>query len=178
MHQPEAAGEYADRGGGVRKAIGAARRFTTMTWGERALFGRAFVRIAAVELGLRRHGFHEYLLRAPAPAHSNVAPAEIVRARTYARWVGAAARRHPVRARCLHRSLALHGWLRQEGIPSTFRIGIRKDGGELAAHAWVEVDGQVINDPESAIAAFVPLFDAMSAAGPGGGPPTVNVRSA
>jgi len=53
--------------------------------------------------------------------------------------------------------LALHQWLREEGLPSELRIGVRKDDGELRAHAWVELGGLVVNDGAGAVAAFTPL---------------------
>lgn len=54
-------------------------------------------------------------------------------------------RRGPVRGRCLSRSLALYGVLRRHGIPSTIQIGVRRDQGDFAAHAWVEVNARPVN---------------------------------
>jgi hypothetical protein len=51
-----------------------------------------------------------------------------------------------VRAQCLHRSLVLHRWLHGQGAPSVLRIGVRKEGAALKAHAWVELDGEVVYD--------------------------------
>jgi hypothetical protein len=65
-----------------------------------------------------------------------------------------AARHHVVPAHCLHRSLVLHAWLRREGLPSSLRIGVQKANGELRAHAWIELAGQVINDRPAAVAPF------------------------
>jgi hypothetical protein len=82
------------------------------------------------------------------------APEELYRARRYAYWLNIASRHHVVRARCLHRSLVLHHWLRRERMPSDLRIGVRKDNGTLKAHAWVELGGRVVSDSPSAVAAF------------------------
>jgi hypothetical protein len=57
----------------------------------------------------------------------------------------------------LQRSLVLNYWLRREGLPSELRIGVRKDGDALKAHAWVELGRHVVNDPVAAVAAFTPL---------------------
>jgi hypothetical protein len=42
-------------------------------------------------------------------------------------------------ALCLPRALAAHAMLRRRGIVSRLCIGIAREGGELAAHAWVEI---------------------------------------
>ena len=51
----------------------------------------------------------------------------------------------PFAGKCLSRSMALYGVLRRYGIPSEIRIGVRRDSGEFAAHAWVEAGGRPIN---------------------------------
>jgi hypothetical protein len=79
------------------------------------------------------------------------------RAARYAWAIALAARHHVVRARCLHRALVLHRWLRREGLPSELRIGVRKVDGALLAHAWVELDGEAVGDQPAAVAAFAPL---------------------
>jgi hypothetical protein len=63
-----------------------------------------------------------------------------------ARLIRAAARHGFYRASCLPCSLTLWWVLRQRGIPSDLRIGVRKEGGQLQAHAWVEFRGTVLND--------------------------------
>lgn len=51
---------------------------------------------------------------------------------------------HP--ANCLQRSLALWWLLGRQGIRSELYIGTRKEGGRLDAHAWIEMEGVVLND--------------------------------
>jgi len=61
------------------------------------------------------------------------------------------------RPRCLVRSLALQRMLRRRGVhTSTLRIGVRWDGGTLAAHAWVELGGQVLGDSPAYVSQFTP----------------------
>ncbi len=45
---------------------------------------------------------------------------------------------------CLPRSLAVYWVLRRRGLPSELVMGVKKD--PFGAHAWVEVDGDVISD--------------------------------
>jgi len=47
---------------------------------------------------------------------------------------------------CLSRSLALHWLLRRHGHDADLRLGVSLDGGTFAAHAWVELNGRVLND--------------------------------
>ncbi len=49
---------------------------------------------------------------------------------------------HPLRPKCLHRSLVLHQWLKEEGINAQLEIG----WGDKIGHAWVTYGGQVLND--------------------------------
>ena len=47
---------------------------------------------------------------------------------------------------CLTRSLVLSTMLRHVGIPSEVRIGIRREGEGLHAHAWADADGAPVNE--------------------------------
>jgi len=51
---------------------------------------------------------------------------------------------YPRRAFCLLRSSVLTRLLRQRGIRAEMVIGVRRS--PLEAHAWVEVNGSVLND--------------------------------
>lgn len=51
---------------------------------------------------------------------------------------------YPKRSLCLQRSAALTCLLRRHGVPALMVIGVQKL--PFKAHAWVEVDGRVIND--------------------------------
>lgn len=51
---------------------------------------------------------------------------------------------YPRQAMCLQRSAAATCLLRSYGVPAQMVIGVQKL--PFKAHAWVEVDGQVVND--------------------------------
>jgi hypothetical protein len=74
----------------------------------------------------------------PIPSPENV--------RRIASLVGATARHLPFPSTCLTRSIALVLMLKKQGIESQLRIGVRKEGAALAAHAWVEFAGVPVND--------------------------------
>jgi hypothetical protein len=98
----------------------------------------------------------------PQPGQPPSASREAVeRAANIARAVDRAARRGVFRPKCLVRSLALHRMLERSGIDgSVIRIGVRRDGDELLAHAWVEHLGVTLIDSPSAVAVFSRLTDA------------------
>jgi hypothetical protein len=52
----------------------------------------------------------------------------------------------PLQGNCLSRSLTLWWLLRQQGLEGTLRIGTRFKDGRFQAHAWVEYDGQPLNE--------------------------------
>ncbi|MEM7737225.1 MAG: lasso peptide biosynthesis B2 protein [Deinococcota bacterium] len=49
-------------------------------------------------------------------------------------------------ANCLPRSLAIYVALRKRGVPAVFCSGMRRTGGKLEGHAWVEVNGIVLDE--------------------------------
>ena len=81
------------------------------------------------------------------------------RAREVARTVGLVAAHGPVRTSCLRRALLAWWILRREGIAVAIRIGVRRDGAALTAHAWIEHDGVPASDPPAVVASYAP-FDA------------------
>jgi hypothetical protein len=121
---------------------------------------RALLRLCATAAALRLYGFPRLvaLARASASRPDRLPTAqELARARRYAGWLRALGSGWPLRAHCLPRALALHFWLRREGIPSEVCIGVRKEDGALRAHAWVELGGLVVDDLPLAVAPFRPL---------------------
>ena len=49
-------------------------------------------------------------------------------------------------ATCLRRSLLIWWWLRRMGIQTELRIGIKKQDGQLYAHAWIRLGNEIISD--------------------------------
>lgn len=77
----------------------------------------------------------------PSPGATGGPPGAQETARRTARLVAIAASRGAYRATCLRQSLALWWLLKRRGINTQLRIGVRKEGGALQAHAWVEHEG-------------------------------------
>lgn len=74
--------------------------------------------------------------------------------------VGAASRHHLWPMTCLPRSLVLQALLRRHGIETELRIGVRRQAGELRAHAWVEEAGHPVGEPPDVELRFQPLAKA------------------
>jgi len=142
---------------GALWVLGRVRRASTLDADDRRLLLAAYASLLLTDVALRTVGFRRLMARVPAAAERRVATAQYRRASRFAYWLEVASHRHFVRARCLHRSLALHFWLRRKGLPSHLRIGVRKAGRQLLAHAWVEMEGTIVNDEASGIAVFATL---------------------
>ena len=63
-----------------------------------------------------------------------------------ARSVAVAAAFYPRRALCLEQSIALFILLRRRGIAAELKLGVQPR--PFYAHAWVEVDGAAVNEPD------------------------------
>jgi len=118
---------------------------------ERWLLAQALILLPLTALALRLMGFHRWqtLLAQLTPVRSGAETDDATRigaGRATAQLVDAAARHGAYRASCLPRSLALWWLLRRRGIEGDLRIGVRKEAGQIQAHAWVEYRGAVLND--------------------------------
>ena len=65
------------------------------------------------------------------------------------RMVIAALRYSLLQYTCLEESLTLWYLLRKQGIPACLRIGVRKEKEKFEAHAWVEHEGEALNQDEA-----------------------------
>jgi hypothetical protein len=81
-------------------------------------------------------------------------PQALTRARTYGHAVNRAAKRAPFHVTCLQRSLLLWWLLRWRGVHSTVRFGVRIEGQQMHAHAWVTHADAVINDTPQVASRF------------------------
>jgi len=82
---------------------------------------------------------------ATPPTHSfgPLSQEQIVR---LVRMVNVAANKGLLKANCLPRSLAIWWLLRRRGVESELRLGVKPLDDAIQAHAWVEHNGQVLND--------------------------------
>jgi hypothetical protein len=101
-------------------------------------------RVSTKAFGLRRSAALAVRLagRDRPPTSARARPVDPV---SVVRTVRAVATRLPIGALCLPRSLAAWTILRRAGVPAVLRIGMQTDG-TVEAHAWVEVDGEPVDE--------------------------------
>lgn len=123
---------------------------------QRALVEAAIL-LPIVSLGLRTVGLkaiQRYLDR----ERSSPARQSLIEARRLAALVEAAARRSPMKHNCLQRSVVLWRVLRRRELEAELRMGVSGDRANgRRFHAWVEHDGEVLNDVETVREHFVPF---------------------
>ncbi len=110
--------------------------------------------VLAVALARRLLGFarlHALLHRLPRHGRRRDVPA----ARALSAAVDRAARFQPGRAECLERSAAALSLLRLRGWPAEMVIGVQPR--PFVAHAWVELEGHVLNDRADVRARYLAL---------------------
>ncbi len=126
-------------------------KFKQLTAVEKLLLTQAVILLPINALGLRVVGFYRWqalLAGALAKVEMQISapPEDLIAAQTLGRIVNIAAAYGVYQVQCLPRSMTLWWLLRRRKIVSELRIGVRKDADNLAAHAWVECGGEVIND--------------------------------
>lgn len=135
------------------------RRFSALDGDARWMFARATLLLPLISLSLRIRGFRftqavlqKLMTRAKAlraeRSSGSASSASMNQLERMARMVRAAARRSVIRTSCLEESLVLWFLLQREGIAADLRIGARKVAGQFDAHAWVECDGEALNQVE------------------------------
>ncbi len=119
----------------------------------------AYVVLIRLDVLLRRSGFQR--VRSRIDRVNEVTRTsdddDIRRARHYARRIENASHLPFARDTCLYKSLTLHAWLRRQGFLSQIVIGVSRDDSGMLSHAWVELDGHVVNDDRTVVSRFSPL---------------------
>ena len=129
------------------------QRYRALDANARKLFWRAASLLISINVSLRLRGFsktkealQKRLSHNPRAESLGNSAAETVQ--KTCRMVKAAAHYGVVRPTCLTESLALWCLLREEGVPSQLRIGVRILAEKFEAHAWVEHQGAALNQSE------------------------------
>ena len=136
--------------GFCRSLKGKAETWHSLSKSDRALVIKALFLLPVVATSLKTVG----LRKTQAWVGKNslgpiIPPAEQTRAyvRRTAQMMAVACRRYPLRVSCLPRTIVLWSLLRSRGIDTDVRIGVRGGAGaQFQAHAWLEWNGEVLND--------------------------------
>ena len=70
--------------------------------------------------------------------------AELQQADRLAQLAAIAGRRGVLQARCLSQAMLVRALLQRRGLDAVLQVGVRKDGGQFDAHAWVELAGHTL----------------------------------
>jgi len=128
------------------------RRFRALERTAQALFLRALAMLPLVGLSLKLRGFdatQSTLRKSFSHAMPQLDSGSLYKQIALTAHMLNTADRHGfVHPSCLVKSLTLWWLLGRQGIPSRLRVGIRKEGGSLEAHAWVERGGTALNEAE------------------------------
>lgn len=120
---------------------------------------RCATAIFVVKLLLRARGLADAtrLIRQRAERTPLVSGHDAPPIQAIAHAVAMAAALYPGRAMCLEQSLTLYYFVRRAGIPARLRVGVQSY--PFAAHAWVECDGEPINEFPEYLRRFAVLPD-------------------
>ena len=133
--------------------------FFGLSWRERWHFAQAVVLLPLTAAALRFVPLRRWrgVIDRPRPRRR---PHDKARADRIAHMVAAAAAYGPYRASCLPQSLVLQWLLRRDGMRGELRFGVRRIGGDLTAHCWIELDGEPLIDSGEVRRHFAVLYHA------------------
>lgn len=121
-----------------------------------------------ISLGLRLRGYRNmrgWLERDSANRNPRAASSEdLATAQRTAELAAIAGRRGPVAATCLRQSLAVFWLLRRQGLLPEIRFGVDRVGATPDMHAWVELEGIPLAQPQLRHREFQPATSASTAA--------------
>lgn len=119
----------------------------------RLLLGLPLVSISLRLLDYKRtRSLMEWMSRHPQPRVASIA--EVRDADRLAQLAAMAGNRGVVKATCLRQALLVHATLRRRGLQPELKLGVRREDGGIAAHAWVELGGQRLAQTQVDFAAF------------------------
>ncbi len=148
---------------------------TFLSWqpGERGIFYRALILLPIVALRVQfmstQSTFVWLRKKLPKNTKNTLQDDEsLLQARRITFLMFRALKYSPIKGKCLSQSLVLWHLLEKQGIESQLRIGFNKDDvlgildkDNFNSHAWVEVQGVVLNDSPDVYERFVVFDEAM-----------------
>jgi hypothetical protein len=140
----------------VLRKLRSAARLSSADW---LLFIQAWIWLLLFDIGLRTRPFPELqAFAAQSASHPPPAPEQTERLLHITRVAVDRARyNHLYPMTCLRRSLTLQKMLAKRWIAAELKIGVRKDDGQLEAHAWLEYQGRTLGEAEKITEKFSAL---------------------
>lgn len=131
------------------------KKFLALPGKEKRLFLHALIWLPFFELGVRTMGLKRMVRFVSGSPNATGSDDSLERIRQDATIIQRAVNHSPVPVRCLARTLYLWRLLQKQGIDTDLCIGVDKAGAAgFDAHAWLEQDGEILNDTATAISRF------------------------
>jgi hypothetical protein len=134
------------------------RRVSALPMRDRVELATMLSRLIAFRLLLVIAGFRRAHAVATRPSRADAPIRSAEHALRLAKIARLAARSGLVASPCLAACLALAWRLGRDGFDTTLHLGVRKQGGEFHAHAWLEWKGEKLldtsDDPFASVASF------------------------
>ena len=124
------------------------QKFWLLPAERRRVLLQAAILLPVIGLMLRLVGYDRVYSTLLHRSVKNGAPPNGISPEAVALMVAVVVRRHLYKGKCLQQSLTLWYLLRRRGLDPELRIGVRKAGDQLEAHAWVQYQGRALNDSE------------------------------
>ena len=139
-----------------------ARRIFSLGASEWRRLLRAQWALVAAQLVVRRRAPGQLTTRTEPPVDTTSTSADTGAMHRHAHLLGDAVRRAAkygvFRPACLVRAIALRRLLVTDGIRgAVIRVGVKQSEDGMLAHAWVELDGDVIGDTPEHVGQYAPL---------------------
>ena len=128
------------------------KKLASFSPGELSILLHATLLLPVVTVMLRTKGFNWTRSHLHGKAFKNIpthCSDELLVAENITHLVSLSANNIPLKAKCLKRCLVSLWILAGKGIRANLMIGVNKDGADLDAHAWLELDGQVLNESQN-----------------------------
>lgn len=142
-------------------AVRRMRRYRSLSSQQRRDLRSALLLIPVVVVGLRIAGYARVVAaldRTSRRCRPSTGSALVDDARAVAAMVSTASRLGFIPSKCLDRSLVTWWMLRRRGISAVVRLGAGPDlERRMAFHAWVECEGEVVNDRSDVTVRFAPF---------------------
>jgi hypothetical protein len=135
-------------------------RLRALSWPERRVLLQAALLLPLFWAALRLFGLqrlHAWASRTHGAATDGDTPPGAERTGAL---IAIAGNHLPLPSTCLTRSLLLIWLLGRRGTRGELRIGVRKAGGGIESHAWVEHMGRPVNDTPAAVGGYA-AFDSL-----------------
>lgn len=131
----------------LRSKLRSARRFSVKEWRFLiiATLWLTVLRVSMPLFGFRRC-VAAYGAKSKCAATLSLTPKQANTVQTISKCVQIASRNSIFKPNCLRSSLVLWRLLSHHGIPASLRIGVRDEKEGITAHAWIELNGAVLND--------------------------------